>query len=192
MTQFSVHTIETAPSTSARQLEQIQKNFGFIPNLAGVLAEAPAALESYFSLGALFDKTSLSKTERQVVLLAVSRENRCHYCMAAHSVSARKQSVPEPVIDSIRNDDRIGDAKLEALRRFTTAMVRKRGMLNQKDLEAFFGAGYSRAHVLEVVLGVAMKTISNYTNHIAATPLDDAFASAVWSESSACACSACI
>jgi uncharacterized peroxidase-related enzyme len=188
MTQFPVHTLKTAPSPSARQLELIQKNLGFIPNLAGVLAEAPAALESYFSLGALFAKTSLSRTERQVVLLAVSRENRCHYCMAAHSVIARMQSVPELVIESIRNDGRIGDAKLEALRRFTTSMVRKRGMLDRRDLEAFFAAGYSRTHVLEVVVGVAMKTISNYTNHIAATPLDDAFASAAWSESSACAC----
>jgi len=187
MTQFSLHTIETAPSASVRQLAAIQKNFGFIPNLAGVLAEAPAALESYFSLGALFDKTSLSATERQVVLLTASRENRCHYCLAAHSVVALMQSVPEPVIESIRNDDRIADARLEALRRFTTAIVRKRGMLDPKDLEAFFGAGYSRAHVLEVIVGVAMKTISSYTNHIADTPLDEAFALAAWSESSACA-----
>ncbi len=185
MTQFPVHTPESAPAASARKLELIRQNLGFIPNLAGVLAEAPAALESYFSLGALFDKTSLSRTERQVVLLAVSRENRCEYCMAAHTVVARMQSVPESVIESIRNDDRIPEAKLEVLRRFTTAIVRKRGVLDKEDLDAFFNVGYSKAHVLEVIVGVAMKTISNYTNHIAATPLDAAFASAAWSESPA-------
>ena len=188
MIHYPVHTAESAPPASARQLESIQKNLGFIPNLAGVLAEAPAALESYFSLGALFDKTSLSRTERQVVLLAVSRQNRCEYCMAAHTVIARMQSVPDSVVEAIRNGGRIEDAKLEALRCFTTATVRKRGVLDKEDLEAFFNAGYSRAHVLEVIVGVAMKTISNYTNHIAATPLDDAFASAAWTESPACAC----
>jgi uncharacterized peroxidase-related enzyme len=170
MTHYPVHTPESALPASARQLELIRKNFGFIPNLAGVLAEAPAALESYFSLAALFDKTSLSPTERQVVLLAVSRENRCEYCMAAHSMIARMQSVPNSVVEALRSGGRIGDAKLEALRSFTTAVVRKRGALDREDLAAFFYAGYSRVHILEVIVGVAMKTMSNYTNHIAATP----------------------
>lgn len=188
MTQYPVHTTETAPAASAPQLEQIRKTLGFIPNLAGVLAGAPAALEGYFSLAAIFDKTSLSPTERQVVLLAVSRENRCEYCMAAHTVISRMQSVPEGVIASLRNDEQIADAKLEALRDFTTTVVRKRGVLDAAELEAFFKAGYSRSHTLEVFVGVALKTISNYTNHIAATPLDEAFASGVWAEAPACAC----
>jgi len=188
MTQYPVHTPGTAPAASARQLEQIRQTVGFVPNLAGVLADAPAALEGYFSLAAIFDKTSLSPTERQVVLLAVSRENRCEYCMAAHTVIARMQSVPEAVVASIRNDASVADTKLEALRDFTTTVVRKRGVLDAAEIAAFLDAGYSRAHILEVLVGVAMKTISNYTNHIAATPLDEAFASAAWAEAPACAC----
>lgn len=187
MTQFPVHTPGTAPAASARQLEQAQKKLGFVPNLYAVLADAPAALESYFSLGAIFDKTSLTPTERQIVLLAVSRTNGCTYCMAAHTVVARMQSVQEAVIEALRSGHPIAEAKLEALRAFTTAVVRKRGELDAEDLESFLGAGYSRAQILEVIVGVAMKTISNYTNHIASTPLDAAFAPAAWSDAPACA-----
>lgn len=188
MSQFPLHTPETAPAASARQLEQIRKSLGFIPNLAAILADAPAALEGYFSLGAIFEKTSLSPTERQVVLLAVSRANHCEYCMAAHTVIAKMQSVPGAVVEAIRNGNPIADPKLEALRRFSTAVVRKRGVLDADELESFFNAGYSRANILEVIVGVAMKTISNYTNHIASTPLDDAFAPAAWTESPGCVC----
>ena len=181
MTMYPIHTLETAPPSSARQLEQAQKKLGFIPNLYAVLADAPAALESYLSLGAIFDKTSLTPTERQVVLLSVSRTNHCQYCMAAHTVVAQMQSVPAAVIEALRSDHPIADAKLEALRTFTTAVVRKRGELDAEDLDAFLDAGYSRAQILEVIAGVAMKTLSNYTNHIAETPLDNAFAAAAWS-----------
>ena len=180
MPHYPLHTPETAPAASALQLEQARKKLGFIPNLYAVLAEAPAALESYLSLGAIFDKTSLTPTERQVVLLAASRANHCEYCMAAHSVIARMQSVPDAVVEALRDGHAIADTKLEALRGLTTAVVQKRGVLDAQDLETFFEAGYSRANVLEVILGVAMKTISNYANHIAATPLDSAFASAAW------------
>ena len=145
MTQYPIHTVKSAPPASAPLLEQIGKKFGFIPNLAGVLADAPAVLEAYFSLAAIFDKTSLSPTERQIVLLAVSFENGCEYCVAAHTVIARMQSVPEAVIEAIRKGDGIPDPKLEALRRLTTVIVRNRGVLFAGDLLPFFDAGYLRA-----------------------------------------------
>lgn len=187
MQYFEVHTSQTAPAASGVQLRQIAKSFGFIPNLAGILAEAPAALEAYFTLGRLFDQTSLTSAERQVVLLAVSRENRCEYCVAAHTVVARMQKVPEAVIEAVREDERIPDSKLEALRAFTVALVRKRGHLADADLQAFLDAGFTKQNVLEVIVGLAMKTVSNYTNHIAGTPLDEAFAAAAWSPA-ACVC----
>lgn len=187
MQPFEVHTTQTAPAASRMQLQQIAKSFSFIPNLAGVLAEAPAALEAYFTLGRLLDQTSLTPAERQVVLLAVSRENRCEYCMAAHTVIARMQKVPEAVIEAVRQGERVPDSKLEALGLFTAALVRKRGRPDRAELQAFFDAGYTKRNVLEVIVGLAMKTVSNYTNHMAQTPLDDAFANAAWAPVD-CAC----
>ncbi len=187
MNSFPVHTLQTAPERSRVRLKQIEKSFGFIPNLAGVFAEAPAALEAYFTLADIFEKTTLTPAQRQVVLLAVSRENRCHYCMAVHTTVARMQNLPEPVIQALRGGQRLGDPKLEALRAFAADLVGKRGLLDAAELQAFLDAGYTRQTVLEVIVGLAMKTISNYTNHIAATPLDKAFQAAAWSPE-ACVC----
>ncbi len=180
MSNFTVHTADTAPENSRELLAGAQQAFGFIPNLIGTFAESPAALEAYLALGQIFDKSSFSATERQTVILAVSRYNECHYCVAAHSVVAGMQKVPAEVIEAIRNDSPIADSRLEALRNFTTAVVDKRGWVSAEEVDAFIDAGFTQAQVVEVVLGVTFKTLSNYTNHIADTPLDDAFAGAAW------------
>ena len=180
MTNFNVHTIDTAPEPSRPLLEGAQKAFGFVPNLIGVLAESPAVAEAYLTLTRIFDKSSLSTTERQVAILAISRYNECEYCVGAHSVIASMQRVPADVIHAIRDDQPIADAKLEALRVFTTAMTDKRGWLAEDDVSAFLAAGYSKAQILEIVLATSLKTLSNYANHLAKTPLDDAFTSQAW------------
>jgi AhpD family alkylhydroperoxidase len=146
------------------------------------MAEAPALLKAYRSLSALFEETSLSPAERQVVLLTTSYENDCDYCIAAHSVIAAMQKVPDDVVQAIRDGKPITDRKLEALRRFTAALVTSRGWPSDAESERFLNAGYGKQQVLEVVLGVGIKTLSNYTNHIADTPLDQAFAKAAWSK----------
>jgi uncharacterized peroxidase-related enzyme len=187
---FPVHTIESAPEESKAQLQQVAKSFGMLPNLAGVLAEAPAALEAYFTLGRIFDETSFTPTERQVVLLSVSTENACEYCVAAHSVIAGMQKVPGDVVQAILEGHPISDPKLEALRRLTTAVVAHRGRLDSEELGRFYAAGYEKRQLLEVIVGVGMKTVSNYVNHVADTPLDAAFQPAAWKRTSeaACAC----
>ncbi len=180
MSKFNVHTKATVSTESAELLGKAEKAYGFIPNLLGVLAESPAALKAYLTVGQIFDESSFSPTERQVVILAASRFNECHYCVAAHSAVAELQKVPAQVIDAIRDDRPIADNKLEALRVFTTAVVEKRGWASDADIAQFRTAGYTRAQVLEVIVGVSFKTLSNYVNHIADTPLDDAFAARAW------------
>jgi uncharacterized peroxidase-related enzyme len=177
---FEQHTQDTAPAESASQLGDIKKSYGFIPNLYGVFAESPAALKAYVSISKIFDESSFSATERQLIILAVSRLNECGYCVAAHSVVAGMQKVPDDIIDAIRNDQPITDNKLQALRVFATTVVEKRGWVTEPDVIAFLGAGYTKAQILEVVLGVTFKTFSNYTNHMADTPLDNAFKSRAW------------
>jgi AhpD family alkylhydroperoxidase len=102
MSQFGVHTKQTAPEQSVKLLEQAESAFGFVPNLLGVFAESPAVLKAYLQLGQIFDGSSFSPAERQVAILSVSRFNGCHYCMAAHSVIAGMQKVPEQAIEAIR------------------------------------------------------------------------------------------
>jgi len=183
MKEFTVFSLEQAPEGSREVLTQVKKQFGFVPNLMGVLAHAPATLSAYVSLSDLFSRSSLSPVEQQVVLLTVSIENDCRYCVAAHSLGSKMTGVPADVLTGLRSGTLLAGAKLQALREFTLKMVQSRGRLSDADMQAFTAAGYNQQNVLEVILGVAMKTISNYTNHVAGTPLDRAFQSEEWHKS---------
>jgi uncharacterized peroxidase-related enzyme len=180
MRQFEIHKKKSAPEQSVKLLEQAESAFGFVPNLLGVLAESPPVLKAYLQLGQIFDESSLSPAERQVAILAVSRGNGCNYCMGAHSVIARMQKVPEQAIEAIRQDRPIEDRRLEALRKFTTTVVDQRGWISEQEISEFEDAGFNRAQVLEVILAISFKTLSNYVNHFAGTPLDDAFHGSEW------------
>ncbi|QKK03195.1 MAG: carboxymuconolactone decarboxylase family protein [Pseudomonadota bacterium] len=171
----SVHDKSTAPSEARPLLEKAEAAYGFVPNLLGVMAESPALLEAYMTIGQIFEKTDFSATEKQVVLLAVSAYNECGYCTRAHTTIASMQGVPDDVAKAAAEGRRIDDPKLEALRTFTTTVVASRGNPDADDLSAFLDAGYQRRHVFDVLTGVGMKTLSNYTNHVARTPLDEQF-----------------
>ncbi len=188
MTTFQLHTLESAPEASRSLLAEAQKAFGGIPNLFGVFAESPALLQAYLNLGQIIERSTVfDATERQIVLLATSFENDCEYCMAAHSAIARLQKVPADVVQSLRDGTPIVNPKLAALQTFTLAVVEKRGWVAEQDVQAFLAAGYTQRHLLEVVLGVGFKTLSNFTNHIAETPLDDNFQSFAWTRPTAVA-----
>ena len=180
MTQFDMHTIETAPEGSKKIIEGATAKFKFLPNLLGKMAESPATLEAYTTLAGIFDKADLSATERQVIMMTVNRLNGCTYCMAAHSTISKMTGVAGDVITALRNNTAIADPKLEALRQFTIVMHDTRGWPTDEAVQAFLAAGYTKQTMLEVVLGISYKTISNYTNHLAQTPVDDAFSADVW------------
>lgn len=171
----TVHDKSSAPSAARPLLEGAESAFGFVPNLLGIMAESPALLEAYMTIGEIFEKTDFSATEKQIVLLAISRENECGYCQAAHSAIAAMQKVPEEVVSAVVEGREIDDPRLEALRRFATRVVETRGNPSESDIERFLSAGYKRRHLLDVLVGVGMKTMSNYTNHLADTPLDRPF-----------------
>ncbi|MDP6390590.1 MAG: carboxymuconolactone decarboxylase family protein [Alphaproteobacteria bacterium] len=185
MSIFPIHTVESAPEAARPILEGVQQKFGFVPNLMGAFAEAPATLEAYLTLSEQFDKSSLTATERQAVILAASVENECHYCVAAHTVVASMQQVPNDVVAALREGHAIPDARLEALRQFTVTLVENRGWATEEKIQAFLAAGFNRSQVLEVVLGVTFKTLSNYTNHLVDTPVDTAFAPHAWQSAKA-------
>lgn len=180
MTKFAVHSIEGAPLASRPLLEKAKAKTGMVVNLLGIMAESPATLRGYMALGEAFAESSLTAVEQQVLLLTVSRENGCEYCMAAYSMTALRTRTPKPVVDAIRNDEPIAEPRLAALYKFCQTMVRERGWASSEDVDAFLAAGFTKAQVLEVVLAIALKTLSNYVNHIAETPLDPVLQSARW------------
>ena len=172
MAQFPLHTRATAPFEAKPILDQAAQTMGYVPALLAQMAEAPALLEGYAALSAIFRKTGLSPAEQQLVLLTASVEHDSHYCTPAHTVRARDAAIDEATLDAVRAGRPVADPRLEALRAFTVRMIRDRGFLADADLDAFVAAGFTRANALEIILAVGLKTLSNYVNHIAETPLD--------------------
>lgn len=172
MTSFRTHLPETAPEPTRQTLAEARRRLGFVPNLYANLAESPEALEGYITLSAIFAKTAFTPGEQQVVLLAASAENGCDFCVAAHSALAKSVKVPATAVSAIRDGQALPDRKLDALAAFTRSVVRSRGNPGDPALERFLSAGFEQRHVLDVLLGVAMKTLSNYANHIMRTQLN--------------------
>lgn len=182
MTEFPQHTLDSAPEASRPVLAQTQKALGFVPNLYAVLAESPAALNAYAQIGQTLDQhAALSAVERNIAAIAMSRENSCAYCVAAHSTLAKMAKASEQAIAAARAGTTIDDRRLEGVRRTAAALVQARGLLDEAQVRAFYAAGFERQHLLDLVTVAALKTLSNYTNHLTCTALDGAFASQAWS-----------
>jgi len=182
--EFKVYDKETAPEASKPVLEEAEKKYGFALNLFGVMAESPLALKAYATLSDLIaGEAALDAKEQQIVMLAVSEANGCDYCMAAHSTVAEKMAeVPSDVVESLRAGKAPDDTKYAALVRFAKAILANEGWVPEGEQEAFLEAGYGRRELLDVITIVALKTLSNYTNHLAETPLDEAFQDRAWSK----------
>ncbi|MDR4467236.1 MAG: carboxymuconolactone decarboxylase family protein [Nitrospira sp.] len=182
---FQVHTKDTAPETSRATLEATAKKYGFVPNLYGVLAGSPAAVQAYAGINKALEQSVLTPVEQQVVTLVVSTANDCTYCVGAHSTVAQMVRMPEDVLDALRAQRQLPDRKLNALKTLVMSVLLHRGWVPDEDLEFFVAAGYGPQHLLDVLTIVALKTLSNYTNHIAHTPLDPQFAAHAWTAQAA-------
>ena len=181
MIHFDLHTLDTAPAAAIPLLENSQSLYGgMIPNLHAIMAEAPALLDAYQALNQIITRASFDTQELNIVWLTVNYENACRYCMAAHTVVARHAGVAEADIQALRNGVPLSDERHEALRQFTRLMVAKRGWASDTELADLLDAGYTKQTALDVVLVIGMKTLSNYTNHIAHTPVDKAFVADAW------------
>ncbi|MEX1222551.1 MAG: carboxymuconolactone decarboxylase family protein [Idiomarina sp.] len=180
MAEYKLHDKSSAPEKSKTLLENSEQAFGMIPNLHAVMAESPELLEGYQKLHELFQNTRYNADELSVVWLSISAEHECRYCMAAHTGIAKSTDVSDNIISALRNGEKLPNDKLEALRSFTLTLVRNRGHASNDDLQAFHDAGYDKRHVLEIVVGIAQKVMSNYTNHLAATPVDKPFEKFSW------------
>lgn len=174
-------TRERAPDASRDVMQSLENDMGFLPNLYRVLAHSPSALRAYAALNKLMHDTSLSPVEQQAVLLAISRENRCAYSMAAQSYAARGAGLDETELDALRESRPVpNNERLEALRRFAQRMVARRGQVNEDDIDDFFAAGFDERQVLDVILAAAMKTLSDYASHVARPPVDERYAEMGW------------
>ncbi|GAC1382138.1 MAG: carboxymuconolactone decarboxylase family protein [Ginsengibacter sp.] len=180
MSTLKIHTIESAPEGSKPLLEKSIKAYGMIPGLHGVLAGAPGILEAYQTLHELFVNSSFTNEEKTVVWQTINVEHQCHYCVPAHTGIAAMMNVDPAITDALRNGTKMPSEKLQALHEMTLSIVRNRGRVSDAELELFYAAGYTERQLLEIILGLSQKIISNYSNHIANTPVDAPFQKFAW------------
>jgi alkylhydroperoxidase family enzyme len=180
MSTLKIHDLESAPEASKPLMEKSLKVFGRIPGLHGVLAGAPGVLEGYQVLHQLFVNSSLNDEELTVVWQGINVEHGCTYCVPAHTGIAHAMKVDPALTQALRNQEPMPTPKLQALLDMTLSIVRNRGNVSAEDLKNFYSAGYEQRQLLEIILGVSQKVISNYTNHIAETPVDEAFKKFTW------------
>jgi uncharacterized peroxidase-related enzyme len=181
---LDMKTVATAEPRAKAALEAAEKTLGFVPNMYANMANAPSLLDIYVTGQKLFrSESGFTPAEQEIVFLTISRENGCGYCMAAHSMIAEKMSkVPAPALDALRRGADLPDSKLQALAKFTRIMLDSRGRPSPSELQAFVAAGYSERQVLEIILAIAVKTLSNYANHVFHTELNSAFAGYRWND----------
>lgn len=171
-----------ATTTSTDRAEQARETakqvFGFVPNLVDEMANRnPAAAQTYLSANGAIEDGVLSAAEQQIVILAISTYNDCHYCTKAHAAAGAQAGLPNDEIDTILDGGLPENDRHRQLVRLTRRIAGKRGWLSKDDLAEFVDAGLGRAVVYEVVTLIGIKTISNYVNHIARTEVDQAFLS---------------
>ncbi|WP_026354911.1 carboxymuconolactone decarboxylase family protein [Massilia niastensis] len=173
MSRISVLNLLNVPAESQAFVEKSQASNGFLPNLIGVLAHAPAALETYMKVGAINASTSLTLTEREVVQLAAAQGHGCDFCLAGHgAVMMKKAGAPRSVVQALQTGAESGDARLDAVAAFTRSVIATRGAVSDADYQAFLAHGYGPRQALEIVLGVSLATLCNFANNLGETEVN--------------------
>ena len=180
MTTFPVHTIESAPAASRAPLTGLQKEIGFVPNLAASMAESPSLIEAFTTLRTILGRSTFTPLEREVISLAVSFENDCTYCMAAHSTFAKMAGASDDVLEAMRVGGVPHDRRLGALATYTRHLLAQRGHLSAEEGRALLDAGFTRAQLLEVIAVIAFTTIANYAHNVTTCEVDAKFEGQRW------------
>ena len=181
MSRLPLQTIESAPEASRPYLEKALANNGFLPNLVASLANAPTALETYLTVAGINGRSGLTLAERETVQITAAAIHGCGFCVAGHTaVALKKAQLDAPVVESIREQQPITDARLDAVAVFTRAVIAARGAVSDKELNTFRTAGFTDANALEVVLGVSLATLCNFANNLSQNELNPELAAYRW------------
>jgi len=166
MNKFTFYTEKNASAEVQAIFSDIQKTYGFIPNLFAYMAEAPTTIKAYLELNKLIEKTSFTTAQQQVALMAASVENGCDFCTTAHHAIGKMKQANEQTLKALNAQTTIDDAQDKVLVDFVQLVVKKRGRLSSDDINKFLDAGFTKQQILEVMLIVSIKTLSNYINHL--------------------------
>ena len=170
MTTFTIPTAATVSPGNQAIFEQLKKELGMVPNLYATLAHSADALGNYLTLQN--GKSSLNAKEREVINLVVSQVNECAYCLAAHTILGGLVGfTPEQVIE-IRKGGATFDSKLNALAKLVKSAAQHRGHATPELIDGFFAAGYNEGNLVDAVIIIGDKIITNYLHAMTKVAID--------------------
>ena len=180
MSRFTAYEPDTAPAAARPVMAGVRRTLGHLPAAVGLMAGSPELLKGFLAANAAFEATDLDPVAREVVVLTVATRNGCHLCVAMHTATLVRHGAAPELIEALRTGSTLPDSRLEALRRFTVAVLDHRGAVPDADLDALLAAGWQPRHALDVVLGVGTYTISTFANRLTEAPLDEPLAAYAW------------
>lgn len=180
MYHYRIHTLESAPEKSRPALQGLMQAVGLIPNLAATMAESPTLINAFVGAFGNFHGSSFSGGQKQVLLLTNAVANTCAWAVAFHSTMALKEGVDADDVDAIRKGRLPRDAELAALSGFTRALIEKRGHGDERDISTFTDPGFRPDQVLEVIAGLSVSVLANYTGNITKPVLEEPFKAQLW------------
>ncbi|MBV8662537.1 MAG: carboxymuconolactone decarboxylase family protein [Hyphomicrobiales bacterium] len=170
MTTINVPTRDEVSESNQAIFDQLAKRFGTVPNLFATFAHSGNALTTYLALQNA--KSSIAGKAREVVNLVVSQLNECEYCLAAHTMVGKMSGFSDAQIMELRHGRASFDAKFDALARLTRDIAEKRGHADQALIDAFFAAGWTKENLVDTIVAIGDKTISNYLHAVTKVPVD--------------------
>ena len=180
MNHFPIHDLHTAPEATSASLTQLNNKMHFIPNVFAAVAESPTTLDALLNLNEAFSQSSFSPQQQQIILLAASVENSSAYCVAGHSAFAHSLDLPNKTIASLRNGQTIESQNDQTLIETVEKLIQSRGQISAEDIQQFLAAGFNQAQFLELVIGICLKTMTNYISNSLSLKLDTAFEAYQW------------
>lgn len=171
MPRISAISREQASAPVAATFDAVKGKIGMVPNLFATLANAPVVLNAYLALSETLSGGRLTAAQREVVALAIGQANQCQYCLSAHVMIGKSVGLSDAAIAAARRGT-AEDAQTAAIAALAVKIVAQRGVVSDADLAAARAAGVDDGLVVEIVAHVALNTLTNYTNHIAATQVD--------------------
>lgn len=170
MSTFNVPKREEVSSNNQAIFDNLEKAVGFVPNLFATYAHSENALGNYLALSGA--KTSLNAKQKEVVNLAVSQVNGCTYCLSAHTAIGKMNGFSDEQILELRAGQASFDTKLDALASLARNITENRGATDATVLENFFNAGWTKENLIDTIVLVGDKTISNYLHRTTNVPVD--------------------
>ncbi|WP_410672277.1 carboxymuconolactone decarboxylase family protein [Amycolatopsis sp. cmx-4-68] len=181
MTSYRIHTADTADEAAKEPLEVLEGAFGFVPAAAGLMANSPALINTFFSaFGHFRGGGTFGPDERQVLLLSNAVANRSEWAVAFHTLESLEDGVEPAVVEAIRRGEVPADPRMAALSAFTQSLIEQRGRVDDAEVQAFKEAGFTEEQVFEVITGVAISAMTNYTANLAWPPLEDSVLPHAW------------